>query len=116
MSKTTFSLLSLLLVVAAPARKLVGDNLGTLIDRAFTKVQADKAERAKKLLLELSSLAVDSAILYYDRKTLSKEDKDKIVNSGIDILAKNFDFESIILDVSNAKMHLEAALTNKIDS
>ena len=98
------------------ARKFIGDNLNTLIDRAFTKEQSDKAERAKNLLRELSSLAVDSALLYHDKKTLSKEDKDKIINSGIDILAKNFDFESIVLDVSNAKMHLEAALTNKINS
>jgi len=93
-----------------------GDNLGALIDSTYTKNQSNKAERAKNLLLDLSSLAVDSALLYYEKKTLSKEDKDKIINNGIDILAKNFDFESIILDVPNAKMHLEAALTNKIDS
>ncbi len=98
------------------ARTLVGDNLGALIESAYTKNETDKAERAKNLLLELSSLAVDSALLYYDKKKLTDQDKKDIVVKGIDIVAKNFDFEFIILNVPNAKMHLEAALAKKIDS
>lgn len=98
------------------AKDMIGDNLKALIESAYTKNQSEKAERAKNLLTDLSVLAIDSALLYTDKKTLSEEDKNKIINSGIKILAKNFDFESIILDVSNAKLHLEAALTNKIDS
>ena len=98
------------------ARALVGDNLGALIESVYTKNETDKAERAKNLLLELSSLAVDSALLYYDKKKLTDQDKKDIVVKGIDIVAKNFDFEFIILNVPNAKMHLEAALAKKIDS
>ncbi len=97
------------------AKTMIGNNLKALIESAYTKNESEKAERAKNLLIDLSGLAIDSALLYHDKKTLSKEDKDKIINSGISILAKNFDFEFIVLDVSNAKMHLEAALENRIN-
>jgi len=97
------------------ARVLIGDNLGGLIERAYTKNQADKAERAKQLLGELSSLAIDSALLYYDKKEINDQDKKDIIEKGIKILAKNFDFESIILDVANATMHLEADLFKKLE-
>jgi virulence-associated protein VapD len=98
------------------AGTIVGDNLGTLIERTYTKNQADKAERAKKLLFELSSLAIDSALLYYDKKKITDQDKRDIIEKGIKAMAKNFDFESIILDVSNATMHLEADLSKKLES
>ena len=97
------------------AKKTVGENLEALIESAYTKNESRKAERAKNLLTDLSGLAVDSALLYYDKKTLSNEDKVKIIEQGIKIIAKNFDFESIVLDVTNAKMHLEAALSKRIE-
>lgn len=96
-------------------KDMIGDNLDALIESAYTKNQLNKAERAKNLLLDLSGLAIDSALLYYNKKTLEKSDKEKIIEDGIKILAKNFDFEYIVLDVSNAKMHLEAALSKKIE-
>lgn len=98
------------------AKGMIGDNLEALIESTYTKNQSEKAERAKNLLTDLSGLAIDSALLHYDKKTLSEEDKNKIIKSGIDILAKNFSFEKIVLDVGTGKMHLEAALANKIDS
>ena len=97
------------------AKNMIGENLDALIESAYTKNQSKKAERAKNLLTDLSGLAVDSALLYFDDRTLGKEDKEKIIQQGIQIIAKNFDFESIVLDVSNAKMHLEAALSKRIE-
>ena len=96
------------------AKDMIGDNLSALIDNAYEKNQSKKAERAKNLLLELSDLAVNSALLHYNKQSLSDQEKQEIIENGIKILAKNFDFESIILDVSNATMHLEAALSKKI--
>ena len=97
------------------AKNMVGDNLDALIESAYTKNESKKAERAKNLLTDLSELAIDSALLYYDTKALEREDKEKIIEQSIKIIAKNFDFESIVLDMSNAKMYLEAALSKKIE-
>ena len=97
------------------AKNMIGDNLDALIESAYTKNESKKAERAKNLLTDLSGLAIDSGLLYYDKKTLENEDKIKIIEQGIKIIARNFDFESIVLDMSNAKMHLEAALSKRIE-
>ena len=96
------------------AKNMIGENLDALIESAYTKNQSNKAERAKNLLTDLSGLAVDSALLYFDNRSLRKEDKDKIVQQGIKIIAKNFDFEYLVLDVSIAKMYLESALSKRI--
>ena len=96
------------------AKNMIGENLDALIESAYTKNQSNKAERAKNLLTDLSGLAVDSALLYFDNRSLSKEDKDKIIQQGIKIIAKNFDFEYLVLDVSIAKMYLESALSKRI--
>jgi hypothetical protein len=96
------------------AKSISRDNIGALIDRAITENETNKAATAKKMLLEFSDLAIDASFLYYDKKNLSADDRNKIITDGIKIIAKNFDFESIVLDPTNAKLYLEAALSKKI--
>ncbi len=96
------------------AKSIVGDNVDSLIDRALTENEIDKAVRAKKILVELSDLAIDASFLYYDKKNLSIDDRNKIINDGIKIIAKNFDFESIVMVPDNAKLYLKSALSKKI--
>ena len=98
------------------AKKFVAGNLENLIDRAITENESKKAKLAEKLLVDLSGLAVDAGLLYYDKKTLTNDDKKKIVEDGIEILKKNFDFESLILMPDNARIHLEAALSAKLNN
>ena len=66
------------------------------------------------MLVELSDLAIDASFLYYDKKNLSIDDRNKIINDGIKIIAKNFDFESIVMVLDNAELYLKAALSKKI--
>ena len=98
------------------AKKFVAGNLENLIDRALTENESKKAKLAEKMLVDLSGLAVDAGLLYYDKKILTNDDKKKIVKDGIEIIKKNFDFESIILVPDNARMHLEAALSEKLNN
>ena len=97
-------------------KKFVVGNLGNLIDRAIPENKSKKANLAEKMLIDLSGLAVDAGLLYYDKKTLTNDDKKKIVEDGFEILKKNFDFESLILVPDNARIHLKAALSAKLNN
>lgn len=97
------------------AKKMLGDNLKTIIETAVSKNHQDTANRAKNLLLNLVPTAIDSALLYNDNKNLTTEQKKKIVDTAVESLKKNFDQEYIILSVETAKMYLQAELKKRID-
>ena len=97
------------------AKKMLKNNLTTIIETAVSKNHQETANRAKNLLVGLIPTAIDSALLYNESKSLTKEQKEKIIDTAIESLKKNFDQEYIIMSVSTAKMYLEAELKKRIN-
>jgi len=96
-------------------RKMLDKNLTTIIETAVTKNHQETAKKAKNLLLDVVPIALDAALLYEEKKSFSDEDKKKIINKAYESVREHFDIESIIMSEISARMHLEAALTKKID-
>lgn len=97
------------------AKKMLKNNLTTIIETAVSKNHQDTANRAKNLLVDLVPTAIDSALLYNESNSLTKEQKEKIIETAVESLKKNFDQEYIIMSVSTAKMYLEAELKKRIN-
>ena len=97
------------------AKKMLKNNLETIIETAVSKNHQDSANRAKNLLLDLVPTAIDSALLYYEDKTLDDEQKKKIIDTAIESLKRNFDQEYIIMSIEKAKMYLQAELKNRMN-
>lgn len=97
------------------AKKMLENNLKTIIESAVSKNHQDIANRAKNLLLDLVPRAIDSALLFYENKTLNDNQKKKIIDTAVESLKHNFDQEYIIMSVENAIMYLQAELKNKIN-
>ena len=66
------------------------------------------------MLVELSDLAINASFLYYDKNNLSTDNRNKIIVDEVKIIAKNFDFEFIVMVTDNAELHLKATLFKKI--
>ncbi len=96
-------------------KKMLGNNLETIIETAVSKNHQDTSNRAKNLLLDLVPTAIDSALLYNENNDLNKEQKEKIIDTAIESLIKNFNQEYIIMSVETAKMYLEAELKKRIN-
>ena len=96
------------------AKKMLKSNLETVIESAVSKNHQDTANRAKDLLTELVPIAIESALLYNENKVLSDEQKEKIINTALESLKKNFDQEYVIMSIENTKMYLQAELRKKI--
>jgi len=96
-------------------RDMLTKNLESLIERTLSENKTEIAKRTKNLLMETVPLAVDAALLYYQKGEITSK-KDEIVNSALKAVAKNFDSEYIIMSADNAKMYVEAELKRRLDS
>ena len=96
------------------ARNMLKDNLDSLIERTLSESKSEAAKKARKLLEEFVPLAVDSAMLYVNEYEITDEQKNEIVQKSIDLVAKNFDNEYIIMSTESAKMYIEAELKRKL--
>ena len=96
------------------ARNMLEENLDALIERTLSESKDESAKKARKLLQEFAPLAVDSTLLYIKEKEISDEQKEEIVKKSIDIMARNFDNEYMVMSVESAKMYIEAELMRKI--
>lgn len=96
------------------ARSMLTENMDSLIERTLSESKKELAQRTRKLLGEFVPLAVDSALLYVKEQEINDEQKREIVKKAIDMVAKNFDAEYIIMSANNAKMYIEAELKQKL--
>ena len=96
------------------AKKMLKSNLKTVIESAVSKNHQDTANRAKDLLTELVPIAIESALLYNENKVLNDEQKEKIIDTAVESLKKNFDQEYVIMSIENTKMYLQAELRKRI--
>lgn len=96
------------------ARIMLTENLDSLIERALSESKNDSALKVRKMLGEFVPLAVESALLYVKEQDIDNEQKKRIVENALDMVAKNFDSEYIIMSVENAKMYIEAELNQKL--
>jgi len=96
------------------ARSMLTANLDSLIERTLSESKNESAQKARKLLGEFVPLAVDSALLYVKEREINDEQKKKIVQNALDMVAKNFDNEYVIMSVKSAKMYIEAELNQKL--
>ena len=97
------------------AKDMAIANIEELISRTYTQNQIEKAKRAKNLLLDLVPIAIDSALLYYEKKEFTDKDKQDIIKKGFEAIAANFTHEFIVVDRTVAEMHLEAELKRKLE-
>ena len=95
-------------------RIMLTENVDSLIERALSESKNDAAQKARKMLGELVPLAVESALLYVKEQEISDGQKKKIVENALEMVAKNFDSEYIIMSAENAKMYIEAELNQKL--
>ena len=96
------------------ARNMLKENLDALIERKLSESKSDAAKKARQLLSEFVPLAVDSAMLYVKEGEINEEQKKEIVKKSLELIAKNFDNEYIIMSTESAKMYIEAELKRKI--
>ncbi|MDH3779495.1 MAG: hypothetical protein OES15_01435 [Nitrosopumilus sp.] len=96
------------------AKKMLKSNLETVIESAVSKNHQDTANRTKDLLTELVPIAIESALLYNENKVLNDEQKEKIIDTAMESLKKNFDQEYVIMSIENTKMYLQAELRKRI--
>ncbi|MDH5569786.1 MAG: hypothetical protein OEX98_08365 [Nitrosopumilus sp.] len=95
-------------------RNMLIENLDALIERTLSETKKESAKRARNLLAEFVPLAVDSALLYVRDQEINDEQKTEIVRKAMEMVAKNFDNEYIIMSAISAKMYIEAELAKKL--
>jgi len=95
-------------------RNMLIENLNSLIERTLSESKKESAQRARNLLGEFVPLAVDSAMLYVREQEINDEQKEEIVRKAMDMVAKNFDNEYLIMSAISAKMYIEAELAKKL--
>lgn len=98
------------------ARSMLVENLDSLIERTLTESKNDMAVKARELLKEFVPLAVDSSLLYIKEQKITDEQKTEIIKRALEIVAKNFDTEYMIMSVESAKMYIESELHRRIKS
>jgi len=96
------------------SRSMLTANLDSLIERTLSESKKDSAQKTRKLLGEFVPLAVDSALLYVKEREINDGQKKEIVQNALDMVAKNFDNEYIIMSAESAKMYIEAELNQKL--
>jgi hypothetical protein len=96
------------------ARSMLKENLDSLIERTLSESKNDASKKARKLLEEFVPLAIDSSLLYLKERNITDEQKKEIVQKSLEIVAKNFDTEYMIMSVVSAKMYIEAELQRKL--
>lgn len=95
-------------------RNMLIENLDSLIERTLSESKKESAQRARSLLREFVPLAVDSALLYIREQEINDEQKTEIVRKAMEMVAKNFDNEYLIMSTISAKMYIEAELVKKL--
>jgi len=95
-------------------RNMLIENLDSLIERTLSESKKESAQRARNLLREFVPLAVDSALLYVREQEINDEQKTEIVRKSMEMVAKNFDNEYLIMSAISAKMYIEAELAKKL--
>jgi len=95
-------------------RDMLIENLDSLIERTLSESKKESARRARNLLREFVPLAVDSVLLYVKEKEINDEQKIEIVKKSMEMVAKNFDNEYLIMSAVSAKMYIEAELVKKL--
>jgi len=95
-------------------RSMLVENLDSLIERTLSESKKETSQKARSLLKEFVPLAVDSALLYVKEKEISDEQKKEIIKKSIEIVAKNFDNEYIIMSIDSAKMYIESELHHRL--
>ncbi|GKS67438.1 hypothetical protein YTPLAS73_09850 [Nitrosarchaeum sp.] len=96
------------------ARNMLAENIDSLIERTLSESKKELAQRARNLLVESVPLAVDSALLYVENQEIDDEQKKEIVQKAINMVAKHFDAEYIIMSTASAKMYIEAELKKRL--
>jgi len=95
-------------------RNLLIENIDSLIERTLSETKKESAQRARNLFAEFVPLAVDSALLYVQEQEIDDKQKTEIVKKAMEMVAKNFDNEYIIMSAISAKMYIEAELAKKL--
>ncbi|MFQ6095979.1 MAG: hypothetical protein ACE5NN_07535 [Candidatus Bathyarchaeia archaeon] len=96
------------------ARDMLDKNLETLIERYVTENKKELAEKGRRLLNELVPVAVDAALLSFDKPEDARKNKDKIIKEALESVAKTFDFEELLFSDDDATMRIKSELNRRI--
>lgn len=98
------------------AKKMLADNLDTLVERAFTQHKSNIADRTKSMLKDLVPVAVNAALLGLKDADQVKNDQEKIIQRVLESIRKNFDLEDLLMPQDIARTHVEAELNKLVGS
>jgi hypothetical protein len=96
------------------AREMLEQNLVSLVEKTVSQNNKEIAEKSRKIIHDLTPLAIDSLLLPMKSKEDAQEKTTEIVNTAVDSIRKHFDFEEVSFDPNFLELAVKAELNKRI--